>query len=40
MKWNCPKCDTVIEASYLSTEKMQEIFKHEKTHKKEVDNDT
>jgi len=33
MRYNCPKCDKIIESGYMSAEVMQEIFAHEKTHK-------
>ena len=35
MKYTCPKCGKVIEASTIYNEVMEEIFAHEKTHKGE-----
>ena len=39
MKYTCPKCDKIIESGYITSEIMQEIFAHEKTHKEPKDNE-
>ena len=39
MRYVCPKCDKVIEADYVNSEIMQEVFAHEKTHKGQESND-
>ena len=39
MKWTCPKCGKVIESYIVTTGAMEEIFKHEKTHKEDKGNE-
>ncbi len=38
MKWTCPKCGKIVESDIVTNTSMDEIFKHEKTHKEDEAN--
>ena len=39
MKWTCPHCGEIIESDFVTTNIMDEIFTHEKTHKVDKSNE-
>jgi len=39
MKWTCPKCGKIIESDIVTNTSMDEILKHEKTHKEDEGNE-